>query len=771
MRKNLKFRQRLKKMLFFSLIFLGVIALSLTPLPKSTINNHLTTILLAQTTGSSGGDGPNNAGSGGKGGVNGQAGEKGENSNTASGGNGGSANGGAGGNGGNSNLSTGKQGFGAGGGGGGASLTGLGGRGGNGGKGQGTAGGQHGFGGGGGGGGAGLTGGLGGNGGEGAGGGGGADGNGGGGGTGGAGINGGNGGQGGNGGNGNGGGGGATARGGAGGSGGPGSPGINNGPAGRGGTGGRGGDIDSDRNGGRPGRGGTGGRGGDACGGPGLPGISATDPSPGSRVGTDGGTGGIGGPACSPPTPSCNPATGTVTWTWGEINGSSNATLRVYNQDTGDFLSEQTGPSPQQTTHLVLNTEGEIAYNGSTVFSTRTAIQCIPPTYTISGNIFNDTNKNRIKDSTESNYLKAPNISISPDRGIITTNPNGTYNISGIYAGTYTVSYGSIPISEGYVMIHPKPPSFQVKVGAGCLVTDPSTGGTCTALNNVNNLNFAISNSFPWMQTYDLDIRVDSGYSNLLPNLKYASAISASATTPGIIFTGNINADFGIGQASTKNWVVGGAAYPETYRKSGSSLQTSYKYLLDKAIRSGSEIKDLTTVCPVLSNCTLPISLPKGIYHADGDVGLNAYTFPANNQIVILVKGKITINGNTSTPNSSSVVFSTSEDIIVDENVGINTPTSPLLPPGQLQGIFVAGRNFIINGNGTNCATKDKMLNIDGAVIINALGLGGSLQNKRDLCGDNESFPAFSISPRLDFLLNAPNFLMQTNISSYEETP
>src|SRR5262249_45073408 len=104
---------------------------------------------------------------------------------------------------------------------------------------------------------------------------------------------------------------------------------------------------------------------------------------------------------------------------------------------------------------------------------------------------------------------------------------------------------------------------------------------------------------------------------------------STTTSTPGIIFTGDGSASFGQGQASTTDWIVGGAAYPEVYTASANSSVTSYQYLLNKATRASIPITNLTSFgsCSNLANCTLPPNLANGIYQANGDVNLNAYSF------------------------------------------------------------------------------------------------------------------------------------------------
>ncbi len=89
-----------------------------------------------------------------------------------------------------------------------------------------------------------------------------------------------------------------------------------------------------------------------------------------------------------------------------------------------------------------------------------------PATYTISGSVFTDISGNKIKDGSEIDYPSSPGITKSPAGGTVTNNANGTYSITGLSAGTYTVSYGSVP--AGYNIVHPQtgpPPQFSVTVG------------------------------------------------------------------------------------------------------------------------------------------------------------------------------------------------------------------------------------------------------------------------------------------------------------------
>lgn len=399
-----------------------------------------------------------------------------------------------------------------------------------------------------------------------------------------------------------------------------------------------------------------------------------------------------------------------------------------------------------------------------------------PVTYTLSGNVFNDTNKDKLRDNGEQNYTGA--ITITSTGGTVSTSL-GSFTITGLSPGVYTISYTNVP--TGYNTVYPKngpPPSFIATVGPGnsCSV-DATTGAICSN-GSITNLSFAITNSIPWMQLTNLDGRIDNGFTSKIPQSPnpqcggYAITQDATATNPGIPFTGDTTADFGQGQASTSNWTVGGTLYPEALSQSSGNTQTSYSSILTLANHNKLTITDISIfpTCMNLNNCTLPANLPNGIYQAKGSLTLNAYTFPANKNYVFLIHGDLAILGNITTPIGSTVLFSTSGNITIDKGVKATRDTCPA-PSGQLQGIFSADKNFTIQGN-NNCATgQDSMLNIEGAIIVNAARGGGSFQNQRDLCGDNPSYPAVTIRARPDFLLNAPTFLMKQSTIYHEEAP
>lgn len=402
----------------------------------------------------------------------------------------------------------------------------------------------------------------------------------------------------------------------------------------------------------------------------------------------------------------------------------------------------------------------------------------LSPTSTITGNVFNDANKNRLKDGGESNY--SGNVTITSTnpggqvRGTI-ANGAGVYTVSGLTPGSYIISYTSLPVN--YTLINPQtgpPPSYQVIVGPGCN-TNSAIGASCVG-GNIANLNFAITDSHPWMQSYDLDIRFDNGYTTLIPPAPqyppYAIAQSMNASNPGIVFSGDGTASFGQGQSSGMNWLVGGTIYPEVHSMSGGRLQTSYQALLESATRGNLPRTNLTSFssCSNLSNCTLPPDLPNGIYVANGTVNLNAYTVFGNRSYIFLINGDLLLNGAIVVPTGSTALFAAARDIIVPSTVGAVSNAFPL-PSAQIQGFYSAGEDFIVQGVNNCLSGADRMFVLAGGIIVNAAGNGGNFVNQRDLCGDNPNYPAISIQARPDFILNAPTFLMRENTSYREEAP
>lgn len=379
--------------------------------------------------------------------------------------------------------------------------------------------------------------------------------------------------------------------------------------------------------------------------------------------------------------------------------------------------------------------------------------------FSVSGDVYIDTNKNGIKDSGESNYTSP--ISITSTQGTVTTNA-GSYKVGNLLSNpSIGISYTSLP--PDYVMTYPlngPPPSLLAGVGSSCN-TYGASGASCSG-GDIINMSFGISNLYPWYQSTCGNIRIDSGISDRIYAGNSALVTNATCTTPGIAFSGNASYSFGKGQISSTNRIVGGTIYPESYNSS-SPIASSYTSLSSKTAQAAITPTGLTSICNI-SSCTLPSNLAHGVYTSNGDVVLNAYTFPANQNYVFLINGNLTINGSITIPQGSSAVFAVSGNIIVNPSVGvIASSASP-----SVEGIYTTDKSFIVKSAG-NC--NDLRLNIAGAVITNAALGGGIFQNDRDLCGGDSSYPTISFIQRLDFLFSLPTFIRTRNSYSWEAAP
>lgn len=102
-----------------------------------------------------------------------------------------------------------------------------------------------------------------------------------------------------------------------------------------------------------------------------------------------------------------------------------------------------------QLTGVNLNNLNPLEILSDIVFtpSVPTPTPTLIPTYTISGNLYLDANRNGIKDA-EGSFGAGTGITLSGGASLTTmTDASGNYNFSGLYAGTYTVT---LTIPAGY---------------------------------------------------------------------------------------------------------------------------------------------------------------------------------------------------------------------------------------------------------------------------------------------------------------------------------
>lgn len=486
--------------------------------------------------------------------------------------------------------------------------------------------------------------------------------------------------------------------------------------------------------------------------------------------------------------PSC---AGGLTATPSTVNAGAGITSQLRcvnpNSPTGDpleytWFSDGTGTvdnvnsavstwrSPTTTSDTITNPSVTVCYQGTNRCSSSTTTINLSTISTITGNVYIDVDEDGTKDLDELNYSGNITMSADPVNGSSSTDTAGAYTISDLPPGDYTISYTDLPSSYRPSYPQSVPPQFTVSVGNQVNCNTSITGYTSATCTNgsISNLNFGIiTNDGPWVQTGGSDMWFNSGYPYTIPAAAscqpYASTIGSSGT-PGVVYTGVGTDSFGSGQASQNpyNWKVGGiSTYSESYgpASSGSPLATSYSYVRNLAITNGTPPTNLTNAhCGAggTASCNLSATLASGIYEASGNLTLASnYAFPANRNYVILVTGNLYLNGTIDVPIGSTVLFSVQGNIYVDPAVGTSTITS--LTP-HLEGWFSTDHSFYIEGENT-CPTADNRLNMEGALIVNASLLGGSLYNLRDLCSGNSNCPVFYVKERPDFSLNAPRFI------------
>ena len=390
--------------------------------------------------------------------------------------------------------------------------------------------------------------------------------------------------------------------------------------------------------------------------------------------------------------------------------------------------------------------------------------------YQISGRVYNDKNKDSKYDNGEPG-IGGGQVTISgpTNLGTISVDGGGFYTTNQVLLpGTYTVHYAS-SLPAGYYFQTAN--SWAVTVGTSCN-KGTSLDATCGNPNSgsVNALNFGLTNETIWQQSACLDVRNDSGtYADLIPAAPSCGGVTGAynivtngscATGAGIVFTCTATGDFGLGSPNAQNWTAGGAGgNQECFTGAGLDVvRTSYSYLETTAQQSGITPIDLSTIC-TLTNCTLPSSLAPGVYQANSNVNLNAYTFPSGanpEAFIFLINGNLTINGNILIPAGSVAAFSTSGDINVAASVGnaVTNPADSSVNNPNIEGLYSADGNVVIHSfsetnGGQTCqasgAPYDNKLNIVGSVITNAALGGGSLTNNRDLCIYDTSCSSLSL--------------------------
>jgi hypothetical protein len=502
---------------------------------------------------------------------------------------------------------------------------------------------------------------------------------------------------------------------------------------------------------------------------------------------------------------------GETAWTGGgivTINGTTN-----YLDPSGHYVRLDLVPNGNQTAYTISFTP-PAGYESTTSQSVSVPLSApfrqnfgIAPLHTVSGKVFNDQNKNKKFDGDDTAYTTTPmTIQATRADGTIvgmTATVNGNYTLSGLPSDRLNISLLTA-VPTGFRVIWPvgsTPPTYTAQVGPACGSgpLDNTTGSSYinTQQCNVQDLNFAISNSIPWLQMMGSDGRFDTGtnngqFTNFVANSLACNSgytlLPGANSVPGIALIGSSSRDTafgGVGVGSSNNWILG-SPFPEYFTTFGSNpnatgqgLQTSYDYVLSAATTSNITPTNFTSItgCTDLNSCSIPPITTNGIFKADSSVVLNGATFGNGKNYILLINGDLTIKGNITVPTGSTATFAVKGDIIIDKTVGVSSFICPTTATsGQIQGFFSADKSIIIDskdpsGAGTNCSDgtgADLQLNVDGSLVTNAGLSSGGFENRRDLCAYNITYPSLTLKERLDFMLNAPE-LLKTQNSIYRE--
>lgn len=403
----------------------------------------------------------------------------------------------------------------------------------------------------------------------------------------------------------------------------------------------------------------------------------------------------------------------------------------------------------------------------------------------LSGQVYDDANKDLQFDSGDK-PLPGQEVDIYTPGNLtpqkVFTGVDGTYALNNVCYGEHDIK---LPIPSGYQAIYPQnatQPTYRVMLGSPCQIIGNTTqlGAACDSKGNLIQLNFAVISAVPWYQSYCGDVRLDSGVNNLMPPsavcgngisdsnmISTANPLNVCQKTTGVVYSTS-SFDFGSGSPS-KDGYVSGASFTSRYVN---TTQTSYDYVHSKATASDILPVALEPFCTSnnLSNCSLS-NLSHGLYEADplnGTMVLHTYTFPDNQNFVILVNGDLDIDGNIMVPIGSTATFIVKGSIHIMKMVGSDSSSIG----GNIEGFYSSDHDLVIDGTGT-CQTPDMRLNLQGSFIVNAAYSNppGQFSNQRSLCTQDVSCPSVTFAQRPDLILNTPGLLRTTNSLFQEVLP
>jgi hypothetical protein len=387
---------------------------------------------------------------------------------------------------------------------------------------------------------------------------------------------------------------------------------------------------------------------------------------------------------------------------------------------------------------------------------TATATPTSAPTisYNLTGNVYEDTENNTC--SSGATLLSNSTIRMYRQSTQLRTATGQDYNFSGStnpsQAHTLSVSragYSTVGISNG---------NLTGPFTAYSLSDYPISDFT-------NTVSFCLKNNSlinsPWFMTTIGSVRQPEITNNVPAGQSPTtndSAASVFYSTSGFTFLGRNES------ANTKWRIDDEYENVPAINRQGNASFTFYK---NRAKTTGTQLYALPGCQSegTPSNCTYSgdiNSLPENrVYYVEGNLTLNnSSAIIGAKRYIFLANGNITINGSIILNNSNTlIIFAAKNNLIVGPAVG-GTPSSSAF---HIQSILTA-ENDIILQNTAVCPTSGLRLNIEGTLVANAdnpFGIdldGGILDNRRDLCSQNASYPSLFVKPRLSFIVQLSDF-------------
>jgi len=282
--------------------------------------------------------------------------------------------------------------------------------------------------------------------------------------------------------------------------------------------------------------------------------------------------------------------------------------------------------------------------------------------------------------------------------------------------------------------------------------------------NSSQTLDWCLTSIKPWYQVDKGDVRRVS-LANKVPAGQY---LSTDVNYPGIAISSAWSTDFGLGQASAKNWKIDDE-YSYNKNSSNKNGSVAYSYYKSRVSSTNQTISSIPG-CANGGSASCSISnLTSGIYEFDGGgtstLTITGYAHSAGAHVTLLVNGNVTIASNISIPEGAGnlLVLAAKGNITIDKSVGQVSVSSVTT---NIDGIYSAEGKITIDGDTCPAGTPDRRLNVGGVLIANSkkpftTGGFGIIDNKRSLCSANDAtYPSLYVKSRFDFLFQLTDFYL-----------